>query len=130
MHVYVKQNTLTVRVETVYAVDVASDKVKDEISRAGTVLARKGASKGGKARAAKLSPERRREIASRAIEERWRRYRAARGLDSPSGQAKALPSKRVADLGWSREEAAEIRASLLAFEEDWSAPGMELYDTL
>ena len=36
----------------------------------------------------------------------------------------------VADLGWSRVKAAEIRASLLAFEEDWNAPGMEAYDKL
>jgi hypothetical protein len=36
----------------------------------------------------------------------------------------------VAELGWSQAEAAEIRASLLAFEEDWNAPGMEAYDSL
>jgi hypothetical protein len=36
--------------------------------------------------------------------------------------------RRVADLGWSREEAVLTRARLLAFEEDWNAPGMDAYD--
>jgi hypothetical protein len=36
----------------------------------------------------------------------------------------------IADLGWSREEAAEVRAQLAAFEEDWDAPGMGAYDAL
>ena len=34
-------------------------------------LSERGASKGGKARAAKLSPERRREIAQAAVKARW-----------------------------------------------------------
>lgn len=38
--------------------------------------------------------------------------------------------KLVADLGWNREEAAKVRASLLSFEDDWNAPGMEEYDHL
>jgi hypothetical protein len=40
---------------------------------AAVALARLGASKGGKARAAKLSPERRREIARKAIMARWKK---------------------------------------------------------
>ena len=36
----------------------------------------------------------------------------------------------IGDLGWTRAKTAEIRASLLAFEEDWNAPGMEAYDRL
>lgn len=40
------------------------------------------------------------------------------------------PPLRVADLGWSREYAAKIRAQLAAFEEDWDAPGMDAYDAL
>lgn len=38
-------------------------------------LGRKGGLRGGKARAEKLSPERRREIALRAIRSRWTKYR-------------------------------------------------------
>ena len=34
----------------------------------------------------------------------------------------------VADLGWSREEAWVTRARLSSFEEDWDAPGMDIYD--
>lgn len=36
----------------------------------------------------------------------------------------------IADIGWTREEAQETRARLASFEEDWNAPGMELYDAL
>jgi hypothetical protein len=58
-----------------------------QINKTGTVKKRKnpiavafgmlGASKGGEARAAKLSPKRRRDIAKRAVEARWDRYRQA-----------------------------------------------------
>jgi hypothetical protein len=40
-------------------------------------LSRQAAGKGGKARAAALSPERRREIARRAVEARWAKARGA-----------------------------------------------------
>ena len=33
-------------------------------------------------------------------------------------------------LGWTLEEAAEVRLRLLPFEEDWNAPGMDVYDAL
>jgi hypothetical protein len=36
----------------------------------------------------------------------------------------------ISSLGWSDQEAAEIRLRLLPFEDDWNAPGMELYDAL
>lgn len=36
----------------------------------------------------------------------------------------------IADLGWTVDEAAEIRARLLSFVVGWSAPGMEAYDDL
>ena len=42
---------------------------------AAVALGRLGASKGGKARAAKLSPERRREIARKAIAARWNKHK-------------------------------------------------------
>lgn len=34
------------------------------------------------------------------------------------------------DLGWSKEQAAETRLRLRAFEEDWSDLGMDGYDDL
>jgi len=41
------------------------------------------------------------------------------------------PTKRlIGDLGWTREQAHETRLRLRAFEEDWDAPGMEIYDEL
>ncbi len=36
----------------------------------------------------------------------------------------------IEDLGWSKMEASETRNQLASFEEDWDAPGMELYDEL
>jgi hypothetical protein len=43
----------------------------EERSRAAAALGRIGGLKGGKARAASLTPERRREIAKKAAEKRW-----------------------------------------------------------
>lgn len=36
----------------------------------------------------------------------------------------------IEDLGWTREQTVETRLRLRAFEEDWDAHGMELYDEL
>ena len=36
----------------------------------------------------------------------------------------------IQNLGWTREQAIETRLRLRVFEEDWNAPGMELYDEL
>ncbi len=36
----------------------------------------------------------------------------------------------AAGLGWTPEQAVLVRAQLASFEEDWSAPGMEVYDQL
>lgn len=36
----------------------------------------------------------------------------------------------VEDLGWTREEAAAVRAQLATFAEDWEAPEMDAYDAL
>ncbi len=33
-------------------------------------------------------------------------------------------------LGWTQQEAADIRTQLIGFEELWNAPGMEEYDKL
>ena len=46
-----------------------------QISSVMREIGRKGWSKGGQARAAKLSPERRREIASNAVKARWSKKR-------------------------------------------------------
>jgi len=40
------------------------------------------------------------------------------------------PHLLIADLGWTVQEAWETRTRLIAFEEDWNVPGMELYDEL
>lgn len=53
------------------AVDESS--IKPEASRPAVELGRLGGLKGGKARAAKLSPEQRSEIARRAAQARWRK---------------------------------------------------------
>ncbi len=37
---------------------------------------------------------------------------------------------QISDLGWTQEYAAQVRASLQVFDEDWNAPGMEEYDKL
>ena len=47
----------------------------DEKNPAAVALGKLGASKGGKARAEKLSPERRKEIAKKASEARWAKKR-------------------------------------------------------
>jgi len=46
---------------------------------------------------------------------------------TPDAAARPL---RLADLGWTQRQAAETRARLATFEEDWDAPGMEGYDDL
>lgn len=49
-------------------------------------LAKKAGKLGGKARASKLTPERRREIAVQAINERWRRVRARQEAETQGVQ--------------------------------------------
>jgi hypothetical protein len=62
--------------------------------------------------------------------------RRGRGTAIRNGRrgGRSLPplhtARSVSELGWSREEAAQARARLAAFEQDWSAPGMEDYDRL
>jgi len=55
---------------------------------------------------------------------------AAKFLVSLQHPAGAKSSLRVADLGWTQRQAAETRARLANFEEDWDAPGMDGYDDL
>lgn len=47
------------------------------------------------------------------------------GQGNPGGQGQPIE-----ELGWTREEAAEVRARLSSFEQGWDAPGMEAYDDL
>ena len=51
--------------------DKDTEKEKEELQSAAALLGRKGGLKGGKARAKKLSPARRSEIAKKAAAARW-----------------------------------------------------------
>ena len=55
---------------------MAHDPKQKKKNPAAVALAKLGASKGGKARAAKLSPKDRSRIAKLAVEARWRKYYA------------------------------------------------------
>ncbi len=50
---------------------IATGEIEDKTRDPGTEANRKGGLKGGKARAAKLSPEKRQEVAKRAAAARW-----------------------------------------------------------
>jgi hypothetical protein len=52
-------------------------------NKAAVALGRLGGMKGGKARAAALSPERRREIAKKAIEARWAKAKEKTEVEKP-----------------------------------------------
>ena len=51
---------------------IATGEIEDVATGAGKDYARKGGLKGGKARAEKLSPERRKKIAAKAARPRWK----------------------------------------------------------
>lgn len=50
-------------------------------------------------------------------------------LEQSHNQKSRLPLM-IEDLGWTPTQVIEARSRLLSFEEDWNAPGMELYDDL
>lgn len=52
--------------------DPIPEPTPEEKSRAASILGRAGGSKGGAARAKRLSPERRKQIAKKAADERWK----------------------------------------------------------
>ncbi|MCA9466879.1 MAG: hypothetical protein KC643_15750 [Nitrospira sp.] len=54
--------------------DEPTDKTQPEKNPAAVALGRLGGLKGGKARAEKLSPKKRSEIAKKAAESRWKKY--------------------------------------------------------
>lgn len=58
-----------------FIVDVATGEIVEPQESPAATLGRRGGLKGGKARAAKMTPEQRREAAKKAIEARWRRSR-------------------------------------------------------
>jgi len=60
----------------VHVMRIATGEVEDTQSDPGKEYARKGGLKGGKARAAALTPEQRREIASKAAYSRWKKERS------------------------------------------------------
>ena len=73
-------NELAALIAKQLAADEGSKAALDSALAAGknpmaALLGRKGGLKGGKARAAKLSPERRREIAQTAARARWKKAR-------------------------------------------------------
>ena len=61
-------------------------------------------------------------------------YEKVTGIESAEVIVTFIPSEdRGVDLrarGFTIELAAELRHRLLTFEEDWNAPGMEVYDKL
>lgn len=91
--------------------------------------ARPGAAKAGTSWAPKLSPARRK-IVGKAKETPRGQYGKIRGHQTGPATPTGDSSRLIADLGWNLEEAAKIRASLLSFEDDWNAPGMDEYDHL
>lgn len=57
----------------VHVMRIATGEIEDARTEPGKEYARKGGLKGGKARAAALSPSRRREIAAKAAASRWKK---------------------------------------------------------
>lgn len=54
-------------------------------------------------------------------------------LLSAGVQMQELPQAgplRLSDLGWSGAEAQDTRIRLRSFEDDWEAPGMDVYDNV
>jgi hypothetical protein len=60
----------------VHVMRIATGEIEDTKSDPGKEYARKGGLKGGNARAAALTPEQRREIASKAASSRWKKERS------------------------------------------------------
>ena len=89
-------------------VDIATGEITDPIPNQGknpaaVELGRLGGLKGGKARAAKLSPERRKEIAQKAIRARWEKA-AAKKIIGTIENLDILPEiEKVAKKGWRGE---------------------------
>ena len=68
-----QKSPVAVIVAAVMVGKIATGEIEDKKRDPGTDANRKGGLKGGKERAAKLSPERRSEIAKGAANERWKK---------------------------------------------------------
>lgn len=54
---------------------------------------------------------------------------AARRAATPrDGVPPAAPPLTIYDLGWTREEAARVRAQMASFSADWDDPAMDIYN--
>lgn len=67
------ENQLAKSIVDALTIDEDEQEPKPEKNPAAVALGRLGGLKGGKARAAKLSPKKRKEIAKRAAEARWKK---------------------------------------------------------
>ena len=47
-----------------------------------------------------------------------------------SGEMQRSGSLTIHDIGWTRRKAADVRAQLASFAEDWDDPAMNVYDDL
>src|SRR5439155_11359118 len=75
------------------SIESDSENIANDASEAAKALSNLGASKGGEARARKLSPERRREIARAAVETRW-----AKTGKEPIPQATHIAELKIGDV--------------------------------
>lgn len=48
----------------------------------------------------------------------------------PKAEPRRKAERKVADLGWTRDQAYAVRQTLASFEDDWNDPGMAIYDDL
>lgn len=60
--------------------------------------------------------------------------KSAKHLGLAESRSKAKPSAQtrlrltIRDLGWTREQAMQVRAKLSSFAPDWDDPGMDIYN--
>lgn len=66
-------NSRAVMIAQMATGEIEKEIPQDEVKKAAAALGRLGGLKGGKARAASLSPEKRKEIAEKAAAKRWKK---------------------------------------------------------
>ena len=64
-------NSRAVQIAMMATGEIPKEEPQDEVKKAAAALGRLGGLKGGKARAASLTPEKRKEIAQKAATKRW-----------------------------------------------------------
>ena len=57
-----------------------------------------------------------------------RKRPAAAPRKHPKTLPRVLPKLTIRDLGWTREQAREVRAKLASFALDWDDPSMDIYN--